>query len=59
MDNPAMNLTDSHKEILAESRALIPSISYITTKYHKIKEKMLPMPVLYAASDQTKENQIG
>ena len=59
MDHPAMNLTDSHKARLAESRELIPSISYITTKYHKIKEKMLPTPVLYSASDQAKANQIG
>ena len=59
MDHPAMNLTDSHKARLAESRALIPSNSYITTKYHKIEEKMLLTPVLYAASYQEKANQIG
>ena len=59
MDNPEMNLTESHKEILTESRALITSISYITKKYHKIEEKMLLTPVLYAASDQKKVNQIG
>ena len=59
MNHPEMNLTDSHKARLTESRALIPSISYITTKYRKIEENMLPTPVLYAASDQAKANQIG
>ena len=59
MNHPEMNLKDLHKARLAESRALIPSISYITTKYYKIKEKMLLTPVLYAASYQAKANQIG